>query len=49
MESSITEFLKRELSCELLPTTMLGGGPIVICVVYGVVLCAAPGSQQMEV
>ena len=49
MESSVTEFLKRELACELLPTTMLGGGPVVICVVYGAVLCAASGSHQMEV
>ena len=49
MESSVTEFFKRELACELLPTTMLGGGPVVICVVYCAVLCAAPGSQQMEV
>ena len=49
MESSIAEFLKRELACELLPTTMLGGGSVVICVVGGAVLCAALGSQQMEV
>ena len=49
MELSIAEFLKRELACELLPTTMLGGGPGVICVVYGAVLCAASGSHEMEV
>ena len=49
MHLSIPEFLKRELACELLPTTMLDGGPIVICAVCGAVLCAASGSQQMEV
>ena len=47
--TSIAEFFKRELACELLPTTTLGGGPVVIGVVYGAVLCAASGSQQMEV
>ena len=46
MESSRAEFLKRELACELLPTTMLGASPVVICVVCGAVLCAASGSQQ---
>ena len=49
MESSIAEFLKREVACELLPTTMLAGGPVVTCVVYGAVLCAASWSHQMEV
>ena len=43
MESSIAEFLKRKLACELLPTSMLSG-----VVVGGVALCffraVTPGS-----
>ena len=40
MESSIAEFLKRKLACELLPTSMLSGvvlgGHAMCCVACGV-------------